>query len=84
MAEKHGSQENTKKNNVELSRLSDEVIYFEHCGYLCKKPDGPNVYILFNTLWLFYTGIVLITSYSLSGMTNICHVVFVHSLSDHG
>lgn len=49
----------------------------------CKR-HGPNVYFSLNTLQPFHTGIVLITSYSLSSMTNICHVVFVHSLSAHG
>lgn len=48
------------------------------------KTDDPNAYFSLNTLQPFHTGIVLITSYSLSSMTNICHVVFVHSLSVHG
>ena len=48
------------------------------------KTDDPNAYFSLNTLQPFRSGIVLITSYSLSSMTNTHHVVFVHSLSVHG
>lgn len=63
------------------------VSWWRHLSWILQvfqwKTNDPNAYFSLNTLQPFHTGIVLITSYSLSSMTNACHVVFVHSLSVH-